>query len=229
MIGLARQLGLDESAVQLAGAGGLMHDLGKATVPLEILNKPGRLSDSEFAHMKRHSVAGASLLKEAGAPVEVQDIARYHHEKMSGGGYPVGLIGGDIPELARMAAVCDVYDAVTSERSYKRPWSPAEAIREMASWRGHFDDRIFSAFVKFVGIYPVGSLVRLSSNELALVTEQGRGSLVRPIVRSFYSIESNRTMPNNLIDLAADDCEIRIVGPEDPAKWGFHHLDALWQ
>lgn len=229
MVGLARQLGLDEDMVQLAGAGGLMHDLGKATVPLDILNKPGRLTDAEFAHMKRHSVAGGSMLKEAGAPVEVQDIALYHHEKFSGGGYPVGLVGNDIPLLARMGAVCDVYDAVTSERAYKRPWSPAEAIREMANWRGHFDERIFSAFVKFVGIYPVGSLVRLSSNELALVTEQGKGLLTKPIVRAFYSITADRTVPDNLIDLAAEGCTLRILGPEDPRKWGFHHLDTLWQ
>ncbi|RKP53429.1 HD-GYP domain-containing protein [Pararobbsia silviterrae] len=229
MIGLTRQLGLDERSVLLAGAGGLMHDLGKAAVPLDILNKPGKLTDSEFDLMRRHSVAGSGMLKEAGAPLEVQDVALYHHEKMIGGGYPIGLVGDDIPLWARMGAVCDVYDAITSERPYKHAWNPADAIRNMANWNGHFDPRLFSAFVKSIGIYPVGSLVRLTSNELAVVIEPGSISLLKPQVRVFFSIPSNRIIPDTVIDLAADGCDIRIVGPEDPSQWGFPHLETLWQ
>ena len=117
MISLARQLNMDEEQVKLAGVGGLMHDLGKSLMPLEVLNKPGKLSDSEYNIMKKHPAAGAKLLENSGAAPEVVDIALHHHEKINGLGYPNRLQGDEISLLSRMAAICDVYDAVTSERA----------------------------------------------------------------------------------------------------------------
>jgi putative nucleotidyltransferase with HDIG domain len=228
MLSLARQLGLDEEQTRLAGLGGLMHDLGKAAMPLEILNKPGKLDDAEFETMKQHAAAGARMLQETGAEPCVQDIALHHHERVDGHGYPHRLAGDAISLLARMGAVCDVYDAITSERPYKRPWDPARAMGEMARWQGQFDRAVFGAFVKAVGIYPVGSLVRLSSHRLAVVVEPGAGSLLMPKVRAFFSLRAQEPIPLQHIDLAASGCKDSIVGPEDPAAWGFKKLDELW-
>ncbi|HBO9536253.1 TPA: hypothetical protein L5E97_005775, partial [Pseudomonas aeruginosa] len=147
---------------------------------------------------------------------------------IDGTGYPDRLAGDAISLLARMGAICDVYDAVTSERAYKKPWDPSAAMRQMAKWEGHFDKRIFHAFVKAVGIYPVGSLVRLSSQRLAVVVEPGMESLLTPKVRVFFSLRSREPIPMQTIDLAATSCKDSITGPEDPTLWNFKNLDDLW-
>ncbi len=229
MISLARQLNMEEEQVKLAGVGGLMHDLGKSLMPLEVLNKPGKLSDAEYDIMKKHPAAGAKLLETSGAAPEVIDIALHHHEKINGLGYPNRLHGKEISLFSRMAAICDVYDAVTSERAYKQAWDPAGTIREMAKWDGHFDKQIFKIFVKMVGIYPVGSLVRLASQRLAVVIEPGIDSLIKPKVKAFFSLRSKSPIQMQTIDLALPNCKEKIDGPEDPAKWNFKQLDSLWQ
>lgn len=229
MISLSRELNLDEEQVKLAGVGGLMHDLGKSLMPLEVLNKPGKLTDAEYSLMKKHPAAGAKLLENSGAAPEVVDIALHHHEKMNGLGYPNRLHGEEISLFSRMAAICDVYDAVTSERAYKQAWDPAGTIREMAHWEGHFDKQLFNAFVKMVGIYPVGSLVRLASQRLAVVIEPGVTSLVKPKVKVFFSLRSKAPIQLQVIDLALSSCKETIEGPEDPSKWHFKHLEQLWQ
>lgn len=229
MLSLAHQLNLDKEQTRLAGIGGLMHDLGKAFMPVDILNKPGKLSDAEFISVKKHPEAGANVLEESGAEPEVIDIALHHHEKVNGNGYPHGLVGEEISFLSRMGAICDVYDAVTSQRAYKKPWDPSNAIQMMSQWDGHFDKKIFSAFVKTVGIYPVGSLVRLSSKRLAVVIEPGIKSLLKPKVKVFFSLSAKAPIPVQTIDLGASSCKVTIEGPENAEKWGFKSLDDLWQ
>ncbi len=229
MLSLAKQLNLDADLTKLAGIGGLMHDLGKAFMPVNILTKPGKLTDEEFDVMKKHPAAGAKALQNGNAEAEVIDIALHHHEKMDGSGYPHGLKEGEISILARMAAICDVYDAVTSNRPYKDPWDPSISIRNMARWEGHFDKNIFNAFVKTLGIYPVGSLVRLTSQHLAVVVEPGKESLLTPTVKVFFSAKSMTPLPIKTIDLAAPSCKVKIDSPEDPAHWKFKDLDSFWQ
>ena len=228
MLALANQMGLDKEQTRLAGIGGLMHDLGKAAMPLDILNKSGKLTNSEYDVMKKHTIVGAKILQDGGAEAEVIDIALNHHEKMNGTGYPNRLPADEISVLARMAAICDVYDAVTSERAYKKPWEPANTIREMSKWEGHFDKQIFNSFVKSVGIYPIGSLVRLTSQRLAVVVEPGTESLLKPKVKVFFSTRSNAPIPIQVIDLAAKSCKESIEGPEEPADWNFKSLENLW-
>lgn len=229
MVALANQLKLPPAQIKLAGQGGLLHDLGKAFIPLEILNKPDKLTDDEFALIKGHPIAGAKALASKNVSQEVYDVVLHHHEKMDGGGYNDGLKGGDIPLFAKMAACCDVYDAVTSERSYKGPWAPAYALIQMTRWKNHFDQEIFQAFVKSVGIYPVGSLVKLSSGKLAVVVEPSEYSLLTPKVCEFFSISKNEMIPMQMIDISEKKNNIKILGPEDPQKWGFTHLDQIWQ
>ncbi len=230
MVALAKQLKLDEEQTRLAGLAGLMHDLGKAMMPMEILNKPGKLTPAEFDIVKQHPREGHRLLL-TGENVDpaVLDVCLHHHEKTDGSGYPMGLKDAEISLFAKMGAVCDVYDAITSNRPYKAGWDPAESLRRMAEWaKGHFDIQVFQAFVKSLGIYPIGSLVQLSSGRLGVVVEQTGKSLTTPTVKVFFSTKSNMRIIPELIDLARPGTSEKIVSREDPAKWRFPDLNELW-
>lgn len=231
MVSLAKQLDLNETDTREAGMAGLIHDMGKALMPADVLNKPGALTNEEFAIMKKHPEEGHRLLVEGKGvgPVPL-DVCLHHHEKMNGMGYPHKLKGDEISLFAKMGAVCDVYDAITSNRPYKAGWDPAESIQKMAHWakEGHFDERIFQAFVKSIGIYPIGSLVKLKSGRLAVVMEPGTTSLVCPIVKVFFSTKSNEPIKHTLVNLGDPKANDAIVARENPATWGFPNLEALW-
>jgi putative nucleotidyltransferase with HDIG domain len=215
MVALGKQLGLDEAACREAGLSGLLHDLGKAVMPLDVLNKPGKLTDDEFVIMKSHPVRGYEMLLEArGAPEGAMDVCLHHHERVDGTGYPHKLPGDKLSLLARMGAVCDVYDAITSNRPYKAGWDPAHSIAQMAGWKGHFDTVVFRA------------LVKLKSGKLAVVTEQNPKNLVSPIVKVFFSSKSQLHITPTLLDLSQSADQ--IVSRENPEAWGFKDQDALW-
>lgn len=142
-----------------------------------------------------------------------------HHEKWNGAGYPMGHKGNQISLYSRMAAVGDVYDAITSNRCYKAAWDPAQVMCKMAQWAdGHFDPRVFEAFVKSVGIYPVGSLVQLTSGRIGVVIEQGSRSLTTPKVTVFYSTRLNMRIMPIVVDLSAASVTEKIFQLEDPGK-----------
>jgi putative nucleotidyltransferase with HDIG domain len=221
MIAVGKQLGLQGEELKQAGMAGLLHDIGKMEIPDEILDKPGKLTDEEFDIMKSHPQRGWELLKSCdGIHEAVLDVCLHHHERVDGKGYPEKLSGDVLTLFARMGAVCDVYDAISSDRCYKKAWSPAESIHKMASWReGHFNEKVFQAFVKTIGIYPNGTLVKLKSGRLGVVMEQSKKSLTAPIVKVFFSMKANAHLPAEIIDLSkgADSIE----KPEDPVKWNF--------
>ncbi len=218
MLALARQLNLPEQLMSALGMAGLLHDVGKMAVPPDVLNKPGRLSEAEFDIIKNHPMLGWQLLQDSGVTDElVLDVCRHHHERVDGAGYPDKLSGESLSLAARMGAVCDVYDAVTSNRCYKAGWAPAEALRKMATWGGHFDEKVFQAFVKTIGIYPVGTLLKLHSGRLAVVTDQSDKSLLQPLVKVFFSTLANEPIPVQRVDLSLTG--EKVVSVEDPQQW----------
>ncbi|MES2991411.1 MAG: HD-GYP domain-containing protein [Pseudomonadota bacterium] len=229
MIALAREAGLGAAACREAGLAGLLHDVGKALMPLDVLNKPGKLTDAEFGVMRSHPERGHAVLLEGGTAGAIAlDVCLHHHERIDGGGYPQGLAGDAISPMARMGAICDVYDAISSNRPYKAAWDPADSISKMASWTGHFDATLFAVFVRSLGIYPTGSLVRLRSSRLAVVVKQHPTNLTAPTVKVFFSTRSNLPIPPLKIDLARADANDAITGREPRGDWSATQLDALW-
>lgn len=219
MVALGRQLGIKGDTLKQAGIAGLLHDVGKIIIPNEVLNKPGHLTDEEFKVVRSHPQKGWEILKASYDVSElVLDVCLHHHERVDGRGYPHQLAGADISFFARMGAVCDVYDAITSNRCYRKGWDPAKAISKMAAWRDvQFDENIFHAFVKTVGIYPNGTLLKLESGRLGVVVEQSK-KLTAPFVKIFFSIRANAHIPSETIDLSKSQEVIASI--EDPLQWG---------
>lgn len=218
MIALARQLNMDSQQVRDAGMAGLLHDIGKVVIPGAILDKPGKLTDIEWSQVRQHPLFGHRILKECGQlNPQVLDVCLHHHEKWDGSGYPHGLAGEHISLFARMGAVCDVYDAVTSNRPYKAAWDPAEALHKMAQWNGHFDAKVFHAFVKALGIFPVGAMVRLESGRIGTVWEQNTGSLLKPKIKVLFSGRPPRPVEPLIVDLA-DTLEQDKIFAREPAR-----------
>ena len=229
MISLGRQLGLDDAQCREAGVAGLMHDIGKVFIPAVILGKPGKLDDAEFVVIRTHPERGHEILQAGGSmSASTLDVCLHHHERMDGKGYPHGLAGDDLSLFARMGAVCDVYDAVTSDRPYKAGWDPADAIARMAQWEGHFDPMMIRALVLSLGVYPNGSLVRLESQRIAVVVEQNAQAMARPVVKVFFSSKSRMPIPPEVIDLAAAHCTDRVQAREDIEGWNQRDIAKLW-
>ena len=221
MIALGKQLNY-QGDIHSLGMAGLLHDVGKMAIPEEVLNKPGKLTDKEFAIIQAHPLRGWEILKESYGVDEIAlDVCLHHHERIDGQGYPDKISGNDLSLVARMGAVCDVYDAITSDRCYKKGWEPADALKKMASWKdGHFDNNVFNSFVKTVGIYPAGSLVKLQSGRLGVIIEQSEKTLLKPIIKIFYSCTAKASIPQKIIDLTRSQETIESI--EEPEAWGFN-------
>jgi len=224
MVAFCRSRGLDAATTHQAGLGGLLHDTGKALVPDAILNKPGPLNPEEFALVKRHPRDGHAILLQTPevGPIPL-DITLHHHERRDGSGYPDGLAGDAIGELAQMAAIVDVYDALTSERSYHKAIPAADALRKIYEWsKFHFNPVFAQDFMRCVGIYPVGTMVKLESGRLAVVIEAHESNLLAPKVNVFFSTRSNAYIKPETVDLSRGlgfGGGDKIVGHESAAKW----------
>lgn len=221
MANLARHMGKRDAEMREYGMAGLLHDLGKMNIPDAILDKQGKLTAEEFRKVRAHPEYGYRMLQQSpNMPQIALDVCRHHHEKIDGSGYPFGLTKDAISLVARLGAICDVYDALTSERVYKEAWSPATALAAMWSWDGHFDRDLLFTFMQSVGVFPSGMLVELRSNRLALVLENKRRN-TRPRVVAFYSTrERSFLQPDELViqDNLANDS---IIAPAEPQDWGF--------
>lgn len=230
MIALSKELSLSDAETKQAGLAGLLHDIGKAGIPNDVLNKPGALTEDEFTLVKLHPERGYNLLLEANiTDAVVLDVCLHHHEKVNGMGYPHQLKNDEISLFAKMGAVCDVYDAITSNRPYKDGWEPGVSLQRMAQWAEHFDDEVFKAFVKSVGIYPIGSMVKLKSGRLAVVIDQSPKSLLTPILKVFFSTKSKSRIKVEVLDLSKSNAQDSIIGHENPLAWGVNDVHEIWQ
>jgi putative nucleotidyltransferase with HDIG domain len=229
LVSFCRYLELSPEIIHEAGIGGMLHDIGKMRVPDHILNKPAKLTDEEFAIMKEHVTLGLEILRGTpGISRTVIQVAGEHHERFEGSGYPEQLRGGEISQLGRMAAIVDVYDALTSNRIYHKGMEPPAALTKLFEWSDHhFDAELVQHFIQAIGIYPVGSLVKLASNRLAVVMEQSVQGLLSPKVRMMYDIPRGRRLSPVDIDLADPACDDSIVCNEDPEIWGQNPFEYL--
>jgi len=226
MINLARELQLPADYLRKAGLAGLFMDVGKAFLPATLLGKGGAYSPPDWAEMREHPKLGAEAVTASGEMSRiVADVCLHHHERYDGSGYPHRLKGDQISLFARMAAICDTYDALVSKRPHRAALGPSEAVAEMYTLKGRFDESLLNSFIKSVGIYPAGSLVRLGSHRLGCVAAQRRDQLTKPLVRVFYSILERAHVPVQELDLADVPEPDRIVGREEPARWGLTNWD----
>ena len=224
LVAFANARGMDQDIVREAGLGGLLHDTGKALVPDAILNKPGPLTDEEFAIIKKHPMDGFNILKQSpDVPALALDITLHHHERRDGTGYPDKLAGDAISEMAQMAAIVDVYDAITADRVYHKGLPAAAALRKIHEWsKHHFNPQLVQEFMRCVGIYPVGTLVMLESGRLGVVVEPHETNLLAPKVNVFFNTKNKLYIKPETVDLSRGlgfGGGDKIVGHESPAKW----------
>jgi HD-GYP domain-containing protein (c-di-GMP phosphodiesterase class II) len=202
-------LGLGKKQLYDLTMGALLHDAGKMFIKKEILNKPARLTPEEFEEIKMHSELGYRYLSDQiEIPEEARIVALHHHEQYCGKGYPAGLSGDDIHLYGRVCCVADVYDALTSDRPYRKSMLPSDAIEYiMGGYDTHFDPRIVEALTKKIAPYPVGTYVHLSNGQKAIVVKNYQENILRPKVRIIADGEPT----NEYIDLAYDMSALNIT------------------
>ncbi len=224
LVAFCRSRNIAADVTHQAGLGGLLHDTGKALVPDAILNKPGPLTDEEFAVIKRHPQDGYEILRKSPevGPIPL-DITLHHHERRDGSGYPGKQANEQISELAQMAAIVDVYDAITADRCYHKGMSAAAALRKIYEWsKFHFNPQYAQEFMRCVGIYPVGTMVLLESGRLGVVIEPHETNLLAPKVNVFFNTKRNVYIKPETVDLSRGlgfGGGDKIVGHESAAKW----------
>lgn len=180
---LAKQQGLSQKQIYEIGVAGLLHDIGKTKIPLDILNKPARLTDEEFAVMKQHPVFGYRMIKGRDEfSNEICMAVLQHHEKMNSKGYPVGFPSDKITQYARILTIADIYDALVTERPYKSAFSQREAVEMIMSMTGELDLTAMKSFLESMILYPVDSIVELSNGEKAKVVKNNPHYILRPTV-----------------------------------------------
>ena len=226
-VALGRQLGLPKSDLRSLAIGGLLFDVGKLGVETELLNTERPLTDDEFQQVRDHVKLGVDMIEGSGLMnQDVIDMITYHHERHDGSGYPKGIRGDDIPVFARIAAIVDCYDAITSHRSYARAIPPSTAIKMLYEWKDiDFQGELVEEFIQAVGIYPAGTLVELSSGEVAVVVAEYRTRRLRPQVMVLLGADKQALADIKTIDLRsrttmADGKPLDITGSLEPDAYG---------
>jgi HD-GYP domain-containing protein (c-di-GMP phosphodiesterase class II) len=215
----SRFLSLDRDTIEKLSIGAFLHDVGKIKITDKILNKPGKLTDDEYEIMKTHANHSIEIIKNTpGISALSLEVAALHHEKLDGNGYPFQKKGEEISLYGRMIAICDVFDALTATRVYKKGFSHPKAfaiLRELGH-KNHLDITLVDKFIKCIGVFPIGSLVQLNSNKLAYVQDRNDQNPIYPTVKSFYSVQLNNFEETQEIDLTeSDDYIVKGVTAEE--------------
>jgi len=231
LLAFCRAMGFDQETTRAIGLGGLLHDVGKMAVPLAILNKPSALNDEEFKTIQQHVICCKEILATThNIPMPAAQIAMEHHERFDGTGYPHGLVGGGISLGGQMAAIADVFDALTSDRCYRNGIDQVEVLRKLYGWsRSHFNETLVHRFIRCIGVYPAGTLVQLESGMLAVVVES-TDNLLRPVVRLIYDTKHDWAIRQKDIDLSKSNGKgggDRIISYESAKRWRINPLKVL--
>lgn len=204
IIGISLNYNLDE--LKLLGIGAILHDIGKVKIPDSILKKPSQLTQIEFETIKEHSILGYEILSNCKTIKEDSAmVCLMHHERMDGSGYPKCIRGCSISELAKITAISDVFDALTSDRVYRHKLKPFEVVEYMKSKSNdHFDKRILDNFLRHVAIYPIGTGVIVNTGQKAIVTKINVGKPLQPKIRIISDLNGNKYHTYEEIDLSLD-------------------------
>ena len=227
-VSLGRQIGLPKVDLMLLATGSLLCDIGKLRLPESLLTKKEKLSTDELVVVRSHVKMGLQTLKEIGNvnPKVVQIVAN-HHERHDGSGYPNKLKGTDIPMLARIAAIADCYDAMTSERIYAKAISPSMAVRKLFEWRGtDFQAELVEEFIQSVGLYPAGTLVELNTGEVAIVISESRSRRLRPKVLLLTDMAKSRREKFRALDMMDEElCDGESIFIQQSLSPGSYGID----
>lgn len=219
---IGRKLNYNVQTLNTLGLGTMLHDIGKIVIERSIMYKEGALSKQEYEYVKMHALYGyQTLMRVASMPEQARQIAYTHHERIDGSGYPRGLSGSEVNEFARIVAIADVYDALTTDRCYRKKW-PAHKAMEFLLERSQteFDYELVGLFTQQLAVYPNGSMVRLSDNSIALVVRQNNGMPLRPVIRVIEDADGNEVKPHEIdlmqqlsVTITESELEIRRDRP----------------
>jgi HD-GYP domain-containing protein (c-di-GMP phosphodiesterase class II) len=207
--GFALFLGFNKETAEKMTLGALLHDIGVAKVPKAIIDKPDKLTSNEMNVIKKHLAWGHQLCKRDGFddPI-IMDMLVNHHERLDGSGYPRGLKKEKLSKLSRITAIIDVYDAMTGDKIHKKGVQPITTLRHLLGQKEKFDQELVQKFIKYVGVHPVGSIIQLSNDKLAVVVEGNRAEPLKPKVQIFYSLKLQQYINSKPCDLANEPVSI---------------------
>jgi putative nucleotidyltransferase with HDIG domain len=221
-IAFGRHLGHSEDRLRLLGLGAILHDIGKSRVPREILNKPGKLTDEEFAVVKRHPADGYEMLMGVGnVPDEVINMVRHHHERVDGSGYPAGLKDNDIPLSVGIISLAEAFETLTTDNPYQQAFTPAQAMQRLRNAGAErFGKDLMQDFMRFIGLYPVGSAVKLNSGDIGIVFSADPKTRMRPLLMLVRNETGAEIRPHRLVNLAVlPESKLSIIDIVDPRKY----------
>ncbi len=216
----AKHMSIDKKVIEQLALGAFLHDIGKVLIPNEVLNKPAKLTTEEYDVMKGHVLKGLEVIKTMpGIPDIALSLIATHHERLDGKGYPHGLRAEDITMYDRMIAIVDSYDAMTADRVYKNGMHPIQAFKNLIKDSIHsYDNDLVEKFIQSLGLYPVGTLVKLTSGKIGLISGLNKNKPLKPIVRVFYNTRLKQNIAVEDLDLAKPKYDDQIdccVRPED--------------
>jgi putative nucleotidyltransferase with HDIG domain len=221
-IAFGKHLGHAEERLRLLGLGAILHDIGKLRIPKEILNKPGKLTEEEFAIVKRHPNDGYEMLMGSdNIPQEVLTMVRHHHERIDGSGYPSGLQGNDVPLSVGIISLAEAYETLTTDNPYQPAFTPVEAMQRLRmTGTDIFGKDLIQDFMRFMGLYPIGSAVKLNTGDIGVVFSADPKTRMRPVIMLVRDSQSIEIRPHRLINLAVlPESKLAISDIVDPKKY----------